>query len=128
MFGGRDISIDAAIYPDNTIDLPSWITVNPTSGTLIADSEQEISIGLVEGLGYGEYNTTIYAGVNGIGDEPLNVNIRKLCYEPDWQINPSDFQFSMNMTARLFTQPSLAFTDTSRDVYDMVGVFVGDDL
>ena len=51
MFGGRDISIDAAIYPDNTIDLPSWITVNPTSGTLIADSEQEISIGLVEGLG-----------------------------------------------------------------------------
>ena len=34
----------------------------------------------------------------------------------------------MNMTARLFTQPSLAFTDTSRDVYDMVGVFVGDDL
>ena len=128
MFGGRDISIDASIYPDNTIDLPSWITVNPTSGTLIADSEQEISIGLVEGLGYGEYNTTIYAGVNGIGDEPLNVNIRKLCYEPDWQINPSDFQFSMNMTARLFTQPSLAFTDTSRDVYDMVGVFVGDDL
>ena len=88
MFGGRDISIDAAIYPDNTIDLPSWITVNPTSSTLIADSEQEISIGLVEGLGYGEYNTTIYAGVNGIGDEPLNVNIRKLCYEPDWQINP----------------------------------------
>ena len=69
-----------------------------------------------------------HLGSWSIGDEPLNVNIRKLCYEPDWQINPSDFQFSMNMTARLFTQTSLAFTDTSRDVYDMVGVFVGDDL
>ena len=129
IFDGRDISIDAAIYPDNVNALPAWIDVSPTEGTLTADSQQEITIGLTEGLGFGEYTTTIYAGVNGVGDEDLDVYIRKLCYEPsDWVVDPSDFEFSMNMTAVLYTQPTAVVTDTSADIYDMVGVFVGDEL
>ena len=34
----------------------------------------------------------------------------------------------MNMTAVLYTQPTAVVTDTSADIYDMVGVFVGDEL
>ena len=34
----------------------------------------------------------------------------------------------MNMVATLYTQPSSAVIDTSADIYDMVGVFVGDEL
>jgi len=129
IFDGRDISIDAAIYPDNVNALPAWIDVSPTEGTLTADSQQEITIGLTEGLDFGEYTTTIYAGVNGVGDEDLDVYIRKLCYEPSgWVVDPSDFEFSMNMTAVLYTQPTAVVTDTSADIYDMVGVFVGDEL
>ena len=128
IFGGRDISQTAEIYPNNTIDLPSWISISPSEGTLSPDSEQDITIGLVEDLNFGEYETTIYAGVNGVGDEELNVYIRKLCYEPDWTLNPSDFQYSMNITANLVTQPSAVVVDTSDDVYDMVGVFVGEEL
>ena len=128
IFGGRDISQTAEIYPNNTIDLPSWISISPSEGTLSPDSEQDITIGLVEDLNFGEYVTTIYAGVNGVGDEELNVYIRKLCYEPDWTLNPSDFQYSMNITANLVTQPSAVVVDTSDDVYDMVGVFVGEEL
>ena len=129
LFGGRDISEDAAIYPDNQYDLPAWLSVSPPSGTLTADSEQEITIGLVEDLDFGEYEATIYAGVTGVGDEELNIYMRKLCYEPeDWVINASDFEYSMNMTAVLYTQPSTAAVDTSDDIYDMVGVFVGDEL
>ena len=129
VFGGRDISSEAAIYPDNQNDLPVWLEVSPTSGTLTPDSEHEVTIGLIEGLDFGEYETTIYAGVSGVGDEELNIYMRKLCYEPeDWVINPSDFQYSMNMVATLYTQPSSAVIDTSADIYDMVGVFVGDEL
>ena len=50
IFDGRDISIDAAIYPDNVNALPAWIDISPTEGTLTADSQQEITIGLTEGL------------------------------------------------------------------------------
>ena len=129
VFGGRDISSEAAIYPDNQNDLPVWLEVSPTSGTLTPDSEHEVTIGLIEGLDFGEYETTIYAGVSGVGDEELNIYMRKLCYEPeDWVINASDFEYSMNMTAVLYTQPSTAAVDTSDDIYDMVGVFVGDEL
>ena len=128
LFGGRDISETADIYPENTIDLPAWLEVSPVSGTLTADSEQEITIGLVEDLSFGEYSTTIYAGVNGVGDEDLDIYMRKLCYEPDWSINPTEFEYSMNMTAMLITQPSSVVRDTSADIYDMVGVFVRDEL
>ena len=128
IFGGRDISETAEIYPDNTIDLPSWLSISPVDGTLTPDSEQDITIGLVEDLDFGEYETRIYAGVTGVGDEELDIYIRKLCYEPEWAINPSEFQYSMNITANLVTQPSAVVTDTSDDVYDMVGVFVGEEL
>ena len=127
-FGGRDISEGALDYPYNQLDIPDWLEVAPLSGTLEPGSSQDITISLAEGIGYGTYSTTLYAGVTGDGDEPINVDIRKLCYEPDWNINPSEFEFSMSMTAILLKHLSPVVIDTSTDTYDMVGVFVGEEL
>jgi len=120
-FGGRDES-------GNTLEIPEWLDVIPLSGTLEPGHSQDITISLTEGVGYGTYSTTIYVGVDSEGDEPLEIDIRKLCYEPDWTINPSDFQHSMNMTGILLKHLSEVVVDTSTDTYDMVGVFVGDQL
>ena len=127
-FGGRDISEGADEYPDNILDIPEWLDVAPLSGTLEPGSSEDITIGLTEGLGYGTYSTDLYLGVTGEGDEPLGIDIRKLCYEPDWTINPSEFEYSMSMTAILLKHLSPVVIDTSTDTYDMVGAFVGDEL
>jgi peptidoglycan hydrolase-like protein with peptidoglycan-binding domain len=95
---------------------------------LTPGSSQDVSISLAEGLNFGEYSTVLYAGVNGQGDEPMIIDIRKLCHEPEWELNPSEFQYSMNITGMLRTRPSPAVLDSSSDVYDMVGVFVGEEL
>ena len=128
MHGGRDISPTAPEYPGNSLDLPSWLVYSPYEGTLTPGSSQDVSISLAEGLNFGEYSTVLYAGVNGQGDEPMIIDIRKLCHEPEWELNPSEFQYSMNITGMLRTRPSPAVLDSSSDVYDMVGVFVGEEL
>ena len=128
MHGGRDISPTAPEYPGNALNLPSWLDYSPGDGTLTPGSSQDVTLGLAEGLNFGEYQTVIYAGVNGLGDEPMIIDIRKLCHEPDWELNPSEFQYSMNITGMLRTRPSPAVLDSSSDVYDMVGVFVGEEL
>ncbi len=118
MIGGRE----GAIASGEPLDLPSWLNIAPTEGTLTPGSAQDISISLVEGLNFGEYSTTLYAA-GTMGDEPLIVDIRKLCYEPQWAVDATDFQYSMNITANLLTDGEL-----SEDVYDQIGVFVGDEL
>jgi hypothetical protein len=128
MHGGRDISPTAPEYPGNSLDLPSWLVYSPYEGTLTPGSSQDVSISLAEGLNFGEYSTVLYAGVNGQGDEPMIVDIRKICHEPEWALDPSGFQFSMNITGMLRTMPSPATIDTSSDTYDMIGVFVGEEL
>ena len=118
IIGGRE----GAIPTGDPLFIPSWLEVSPTSGTLTPGSSQDVTISLAEGLDFGEYTTTIYAaGVKG--DEPLGVDIRKLCYEPQWAFDPADYQYTMTITATLSTDGEL-----SEDTYDVVGVFVGEEL
>jgi len=118
MIGGRE----GAIASGEPLDLPAWLDISPTEGTLTPGSAQDISISLTEGLNFGEYSTTLYAA-GTMGDEPLIVNIRKLCYEPTWAVDATDFQYSMNITANLLTDGEL-----SADEYDRIGVFVGNEV
>lgn len=114
IIGGRE----GAIPSGDPLDLPTWLDISPTEGTLTPGSSQDISIALIEGLNFGEYNTTIYAA-GTMGDEPLIIDIRKLCYEPQWAVNPPDYQYSMNITANLSTDGEL-----SADVYDRIVALV----
>jgi len=118
LIGGRSNGAPSG----DPLPLPQWLVINPTSGLLTPGAEMTISIDLVDDIAAGWYQTVIYAqGV--MGDEPLPIDIRVLNYPPDWDVNISDFQFSMTITAVLYTDGEL-----SSDVYDKVGVFVDDEL
>ncbi|MBC8197683.1 MAG: T9SS type A sorting domain-containing protein [Candidatus Marinimicrobia bacterium] len=118
IIGGRE----SGLMSGDPLELPPWLNINPTVGTLTPGSAQNISLGLNEGLNFGHYQSTIFAS-GTMGDEPLIIDIRKLCHDPLWSINSSDFQYSMNLTATLTTDG-----EQSIDEYDFVGVFVGDEL
>ena len=118
MIGGRE----GAIPSGAPLDIPTWLEVSPLEGTLTPGSSQDVSISLAEGLNFGEYSTTIYAAGTQ-GDEALVVDIRKLCHEPEWTLDATDFQYSMNITANLLTDDVL-----SSDIYDRIAVFVGEEL
>ncbi|MEW6752418.1 MAG: LamG-like jellyroll fold domain-containing protein [Candidatus Latescibacterota bacterium] len=105
-------------------NVPAWLQVSPLQGTLAPGAAQTISFA-VDGtqVGAGEFTRTVYAaGV--MGDEPRLVDVRVLCYAPDWgQVDPANYQYSMNLTATVFTDGEL-----SDDPFERVGVFAGDEL
>ncbi|MFH1250479.1 MAG: LamG-like jellyroll fold domain-containing protein [bacterium] len=118
IIGGRE----GAIPSGNPLDLPSWLDVNPLEGILTPGASQDISIALTEDLNFGEYNTIIYAA-GTMGDEPLTVDIRKLCYPPVWEFTPNIYQYSMTITATLSTDGEL-----SADTYDIIAAFVDGEI
>ncbi|MEA3288347.1 MAG: LamG-like jellyroll fold domain-containing protein [Candidatus Marinimicrobia bacterium] len=103
-------------------NIPAWMDVSPLEGILTPGSMQTITFELSDQPGAGEYVQHIYAS-GTMGDEPMPIDIRVLCYEPYWEVTAESFQYSMNLIATLSTDGEL-----SADEFDRVGVFVGDEL
>ena len=101
--------------------IPSWITADPTAGTIPAGYTQIVSFNVSEQLSGGIYRDTILS-LTVQGDEDLILDVRVLCAEPQWAVTPSNYQYSMNIISTL-----LIDSVASNDVYDMVGVFVGNE-
>ncbi len=108
--------------PDqNGSPLPEWLTVYPEEGSLNPGGSFDITFHVAPDLNNGEYNVTIFA-VTPEGYEPFNLHVVSMCPYPEWQVDFSEYEFSMNVTARLF------FMNTpSEDAYDRVGAFVNDE-
>ncbi|MBU0558558.1 MAG: T9SS type A sorting domain-containing protein [Bacteroidetes bacterium] len=118
IIGGR-----ASATPESDpLPIPAWLTVIPTDGIITPGNEFTVTIKLNDDTNFGEYQTTLYA-VGNNGDEPLTIDIRKLCYPPAWTFDPYSYEYSMTITATLSVEDEL-----SDDNYDIVGVFVGEEL
>ena len=105
-------------------EVPSWLDVTPVEGTILPGEATTVTFS-VDGskVGNGDFRKTIFASGTQ-GNEPRLVDVRVLCYPPDWGVvNPIDFQHSMTLTARLSTDGEL-----SDDAYDRVGVFLDGQL
>ncbi|MBI3193827.1 MAG: T9SS type A sorting domain-containing protein [Ignavibacteriae bacterium] len=113
--GGSAMSFDM-------IDLPAWLTATPMTGYITPGQTQEVTFTVSPQLGGGVYKDTTFAATVQ-GDEPLLVDLRVLCPARAWSIDPSEFQYSMTITAKLFVDDVL-----SEDTYDKVAAFVGDEV
>ncbi|NOZ08123.1 MAG: T9SS type A sorting domain-containing protein, partial [FCB group bacterium] len=103
-------------------NIPDWLTVFPTGGILPPGGAETITFVLNQEPGAGHYIQTVYAH-GTMGDEPMPVDIRVLCHPPAWELSPMDYEYSMNIIALLSIDGVL-----SADTYDMVAVFVGNEL
>jgi len=102
--------------------LPSWITASPRSFSLQPGATQDVTFMISDQISGGQY-TDVVTAATSFGAPKLNFDIRVLCQEPDWSVMASDFEYSTTITGELIIRG-----DTSRDEYDMVAAFVGDDL
>ncbi len=111
-------------------NIPPWAQVTPTTGTLAPDEVKEIQFMVDSTLAIGNWSDDItlhtVTGINPFfmgGDENLKLGARVLCRPPNWSVNPSGYQLTMNMVVRL------KFNGTfSSDPEDMVAVFIGGQL
>jgi hypothetical protein len=111
--------VSADYFIDN---LPSWLSVNNSSGTLQPLSTKELTFTIPQSVNIGSYEASVVlnATMSGIRNI-LPVQLKVTGEKPDWNVNPKDFTNSMNVTGRI--QILGAYQD---DEDDIVGAFIGD--
>lgn len=112
---GESTSFEIADYPD-------WMHIFPFEGTLAPGQILPVTFVFPKDLVNGDYETTVKMNtIDGV--EPLNVKLRVACPEPAWAVNPADYSFSMNITAKLDIEGTI-----STDRWDRIGAFIDGEL
>ncbi len=104
--------------PFNISNIPSWLTLSETTGTLSPDSSMIITATIDRELAAGDYLENLYLQTDFGYDEKLQIELRSLAPEPDWTVNPNDYEYSMNIVGKVRVDG--VFSD---DVYDRVVAF-----
>lgn len=105
-----------------TIDnVPSWLELSQSGGSLSPMSTKHITFSALEGVPVGNYEDILYLVGNSGVREPLAVSLSVTGSKPDWSVNPADFEYQDNITARLEIGGFL-----SENKEDMIAAFVGD--
>ena len=133
LVNGRAQPITFALPP--TFDLThedgvTTVTLTPsvTAGTIVPGGAKTIQFTLPDTLALGAYEGTLLAsgtdadGVD-LGQTPFTLTADVVCEPPEWRVTPSNFQYSMTLTAQLFFD-GVASADTS----DVLAAFVGDEV
>jgi hypothetical protein len=100
------------------------LTYNITSGSTASPSTVTVPFTVASTLNPGTYIDTVIATVNG-NQVYLFVTVDVVAPGPHWSVNPSDFQYSMNITTN-YSKTSLN-APLSSDTRDSIAVFVGNE-
>ncbi len=111
------------VQPYNISGIPNWLSLSSTSGSLAPDSKVTITATVDAGLSAGDYLENLYLQTDFGLDEKLQLEVRVLAEEPEWTVNPNDFDFSMNIVGRISIDE--VFSD---DLYDKVAAFSNGEL
>lgn len=104
-------------------NLPPWLSVSAPSGVLAPASLKTITFRVDEGLNTGYYLEDIFLSSDFGFDEKLSIDLSVFSPSPYWEVDPRDFEFSMNMIAEVEIEGVL-----SSDLNDRVAAFVGDEI
>lgn len=109
--------------PFSINNIPSWLKLSSTSGTLQPDSKIIITASIDKELTPGEYLENLYLQTDFGYDEKLQIKIRVLAEEPDWEVDPNDFDYSMNIVGRVKIDGKF-----SEDSYDKIAAFINGEV
>ncbi|MCQ2975164.1 MAG: T9SS type A sorting domain-containing protein, partial [Bacteroidales bacterium] len=103
-------------------NLPSWLKVAETTGTINPVSTQNITFVVDAGLGAGVYNEEIYlTNIDTKVTDILSFNITVNGDKPDWKVNPANYQYNMVILGKMRFNGVF-----STDKRDMVAAFHND--
>ncbi|WP_394749231.1 LamG-like jellyroll fold domain-containing protein [Spongiimicrobium salis] len=104
-------------------DIPSWLVLEETAGFIEPNSTIEIEARIDAELSVGEYLDNIRLITDFGFDQNLILDVRVLAEEPEWAVDPNQFDFGMNIIGGIQVDGI-----RSEDVYDNVAAFVGDEV
>ncbi len=102
--------------------IPAWMRASLTSGDTNPLATTKVTFTVTEATPIGKYEETIYlTGTDGI-EVPLTILVTVRGEEPDWAVNESDYEGSMNLIGSLDI-----LGVPSEDADDIVAAFIGDE-
>lgn len=97
---------------------PSWLAVEPASGNIAPKSSQTVRFKVSEGLNIGSYDEILYLVNENNVSKALNLKIKVNGEKPDWNVNPKDFKYNMNVYGKMRIDNLF-----STDAEDMLAAF-----
>lgn len=102
--------------------MPSWLTADTDNGTTDPLVQDDVTFTIAKSKPIGTYSQTVYLVGGDAIEVPLTLNLTVTGDEPEWMVDKSDYENTMNMIAQL----SILGTP-SADTADKLAVFVGDE-
>lgn len=106
-------------YEYQLLNLPSWLSPSETFGTISPTEKKPVSFQVDPGLNIGSYENIISLRTSFGFDEKLLLKIRVIKDAPEWEVNPEDFKYSMNITGQILIDNII-----STDKYDKAAAFI----
>ncbi len=111
------------LQQDFTIsNIPNWMNVNPVSASVAPNSELKVTFTVNSEIGIGNYQEDLYLESKSGFNEKLALNLRVYKPAPDWTVDESQFESSMNIAGQIMIKDVY-----SSDEYDRIGAFVGEE-
>jgi hypothetical protein len=100
-------------------NLPSWLRVNPSVGSVDPNSNQKITFTVNEALNIGSYEEIIYMRNDNNETEALKVTLQVKGKKPDWTVKASDYDYNMLVYGKIRLNNVFSI---NKD--DMLGAFI----
>ncbi|MEI8085184.1 MAG: LamG-like jellyroll fold domain-containing protein [Paludibacter sp.] len=100
-FTTRIVNSGGAVEHFTLENMPSWMTITPSSGAINPSSSVTIKIVTDAGLNVGAYNEVIYMHNDYNVYEALPINIRVRAEVPNWSVDPGKYTYSMSVFGKL---------------------------
>lgn len=102
---------------------PSWLTISDDTGTVPPNSTIVVRAVISDEVSPGKYDEEIVLSNDYGFDEKIQLNLRVIAQELNWEFNPNEFNESMNLIGKVRVNNEL-----SMDFYDKVIAYVGDEV
>ena len=103
-------------------NMPSWLDVTPSSGTIDPVSGVDIKFTVDAGLNIGTYDEVIYLRNDNNVVEALELTVKVDGEKPSWSVNPADYQYNMSIFGKMLINNTY-----SSDEEDILAAFDGNE-
>lgn len=127
---GEELSFSSAVINEGgsgkTFEIknvPDWLSVTPQMGTIAANSQKQIQFEVDPLMNIGDYIQDLQLLTDFNFPERLTIGLKVREKEPEWAVNPGDFQNSMSIIGAIQIKGVI-----STDGEDKLAAFVGEEV
>jgi len=103
-------------------NLPNWLTVDSENGTIDPNSYHTLNFEIDPAVNIGSYEEAISIKTDFGFNETLILKLNVFELSPNWEVDPDNFQYSMNVIGQLKINDVISI-----DTADIITAFVGEE-